>query len=122
VGTFTVSVEVGNPEGTRWERVEAYADTGAHFSAVPRPVWEALGLKPSRRVTFRMADGGTRDQDVGRGRVQLETQDIDTLIVLGEADSPCILGALAMESLLLAPDPVHKSLVPVEPVMLTALA
>lgn len=122
MGTFKVPIGVGDPEGARWERIEAYADTGAHFSAVPRPVWEALGLRPARRVTFRMADGGTRDQDVGRCRLRVDGQDIDTLIVLGEADSPCILGALAMEGLLLAPDPVRKRLIPIEPVMLTALA
>jgi predicted aspartyl protease len=121
VGTFKVPIEVGNAEGTRWERLEAYADSGAHFSSIPRPVWEALDLKPVRRVTFRMADGGTRDQDVGRGRLRVDGQDIDTSVILGDPASPCILGALAMEDLLLAPDPVRKRLVPIEPVMLTQL-
>jgi predicted aspartyl protease len=121
VGTFKVPIEVGNAEGTRWERLEAYADSGAHFSSIPRPVWEALDLKPVRRVAFRMADGGTRDQDVGRGRLRVDGQDIDTSVILGDPASPCILGALAMEDLLLAPDPVRKRLVPIEPVMLTQL-
>jgi len=121
VGTFKVPIQVGNLEGDRWETVEAYADTGAHFSSVPRSVWEALGLKPARRLTFRLADGGTREQNVADGRVRIDGNEAPMFVVLGEAGSPCILGAHAMEGLLLAPDPVYKRLLPIEPVMLTQL-
>lgn len=120
MGTFKVPIEVGDPTGQRWESLEAYADTGAHFSSVPRVVWEGLGLKPARRVTFRMADGGTRDQDIGESRVRIDGNEVSSYVVLGDSDSPCILGAFAMEALLVAPDPVRKRLIPIEPVMLTA--
>jgi predicted aspartyl protease len=121
LGTFKVAVDVGSLDGGRWERVEAYADTGALFSSVPRAVWEGLGLTPARSVTFRLADGNTMAQNVGDGLLRLDGQQVHTTVVLGEAGSPCILGALAMEALLLAPDPVHQRLIPIEPVMLAEL-
>ena len=52
MGTFTIKVEVGDPQGQRWEIVEALVDTGTSFSVVPRALLECLGVRPQKRSPF----------------------------------------------------------------------
>ncbi len=113
MGTFTVPIEVGDPAGQRWESLTAYADTGAHFGSLPRPVWERLGLTPVDRVTTLLADGSRPDEDLAEARIRIGVRNVASLVGLGETDdAPTILGAYAMEGLRLAADPVNKRLVP----------
>ncbi|MFQ5880385.1 MAG: aspartyl protease family protein, partial [Dehalococcoidia bacterium] len=50
MGTFRVTIEVGDPQGERFEAVEALVDTGATYSVAPRSLLERLGVRPHRRV------------------------------------------------------------------------
>ncbi len=47
MGIFNVPIEVGDPEGGRFERVEALVDTGATFTIVPAPFWTPWAYSPS---------------------------------------------------------------------------
>jgi predicted aspartyl protease len=112
MGTFTVPIQVGDALGRQWETVEAYADTGAHFGSLPRPIWERLGLTAVDTATTLLADGSRRDEELAEARVRIGVRNVATLVVLGEEDTPVILGAYAMEGLRLAADPVNQRLVP----------
>jgi len=46
MGTFRVSVEIGDPAGERFEPVEALVDTGAGYTVVPRSILESLRCQP----------------------------------------------------------------------------
>ena len=46
MGTFRITVETGNPSGQRFQQLEAFVDTGARFTKVPRSILEALDYPP----------------------------------------------------------------------------
>ena len=111
MGTFNVTMEIGNPEGTSFETVEALVDTGASFSWVPRDLLERLDVPAQQRWEFEVADGRIILRDVGRTWVRIDGRNEITLVVFGDEDSPPLLGAYTLEGFLLAPDPVNRRLI-----------
>ena len=119
MGTFHVDVEIGDPEGRRYDRVEALVDTGATYTSLPRPLLEALGVEPHARAWFRLADGHHVEREIGRTWVRVSGRTELTLVVFAEPGSPALLGAYALEGLQLAPDPVGRRLVPVTSLLMS---
>jgi large subunit ribosomal protein L1 len=120
MGVFTVTVEFGTPDRSRFEAVSAFADSGALFSWLPRSTLENLGHAPALRRPFVMADGHEDERDVAEVPVRYGGETLSTLCVFGEEKSPPILGALTMEQFLVAPDPVHRRLIPIRGLALMA--
>lgn len=118
MGTFRVEVQIGNPEGRRYERVEAVVDTGATYTSLPRPLLEALGVAPHARASFVLADGRRVEREIARTWIRIDEQTEMTLVVLAEPGDPPLLGAYALEGLRLAADPVARRLVPVSGLLL----
>jgi clan AA aspartic protease len=114
VGTFRVDIEIGDPQGERYERVEALVDTGSTYTVVPRSMLERLGVRRHARDRFRLADGRVMEEDVGQTWIRIDSRSAIRLVVFGDEDVAPLLGADTLEGLLLAPDPVGKRLVPVE--------
>jgi large subunit ribosomal protein L1 len=113
MGVFTVTVEFGTADRSRFETVRAVADSGAFLSWLPRPLLEDLGHSPSLRRTFVLADGREEERDVADIPVRLDGEVVHTLCVFGEERTPPILGALTMEQFLVTPDVVQRRLVPI---------
>jgi predicted aspartyl protease len=59
MSTFVHPITFIGPQGQR-ETLDALVDTGATFTSVPREQLEALGIRPSRQVRLRLADGRRR--------------------------------------------------------------
>ena len=118
MGTFRVDIEIGDPAGQRYEKVEALVDTGATYTMVPAPLLERLGVVPHVRDAFVLADGRRVDRDIGRTWVRVDGRLELTLVVFGEPDAPSLLGAYTLEGLRLAADPVGRRLVPVPGLLL----
>ncbi len=95
-GTFRVPIEVGNPEGNRWERVEALVDTGASYTLLPRPLLERLGVSGALRHPFVLADGRQLEYEVAETRVRLDGQTRVTLVIFGEKGTEPLLGAYTL--------------------------
>lgn len=112
VGTFSVRIEVGDPSRTRFEAMEALVDTGSTF-LVARPILEALGIAEEEHKPFSFADGRTQEYAMGAVSLRLEGRTLPTLCVFGDPRYEPLLGAVALETFLLAPDAVHQQLVPV---------
>ena len=53
MGTFHVDVEIGDPEGRRYDRVEA------------------LGVVPHARAWFRLADGHHVEREIGHACIKI---------------------------------------------------
>jgi predicted aspartyl protease len=113
VGTFHVTIEVGDPQGRRYEAVEALVDTGATYTVVPASMLRRLGATPHTRAPFELADGRQRELEVGRSWVRIGVKAELTLVAFGDEGVEPMLGAYAMERFLLAPDPVRRRLVEV---------
>ncbi len=113
MGTFRVSIEIGDPGGQRFETFEALVDTGATYTTISAPLLERLGVVPHARDTFLLADGRRVERDIGRTWVRVDGRVELTLVVFGDPDTPPLLGAYTLEGLRLAADPVGRRLIPV---------
>ena len=118
MGTFRVSIEIGDLARQRYETVEALVDTGATYTTVPAAILERLGVVPHVRDTFLLADGQRTERDIGRAWVRVDGREELTLIVFGEPDAPALVGAYTLEGLRLAADPVGRRLIPVPGLLL----
>ena len=113
MSTFRYPIEIGDIDQERYERLEAWADSGASYTWIPQPVLVRLGYFPTGRRRFRMANGETIERDICRVYLRID-QDVQfTLCVFGDEDSEPLLGATALEEFALGVDPVHHTLVPV---------
>jgi len=112
MGLFHVNARLTGPTG-HVEEVELLMDTGATFTVVPQSLAEKLALKPSRSQRVVIA-GGQRDiWPIAEARLALNGNEITTPCFIAP-DGPALLGAVALESLFLAVDPVSKRLIPVD--------
>ncbi len=116
VGTFRIGAKVwkmGSAEPK--EAVELIADTGASYTTLPAPLLEGLGVERERKVNLKIADGSTLTKDVGFVGIDLgEGRRLPATPVIFGEPSVYLLGAMTLEMLSLAADPVNKRLVTVE--------
>jgi predicted aspartyl protease len=110
MGQFSVPVRLTGPTG-RSEEAELFVDTGATLVIVPRELAERLGLVVKYRKPVLLAGGAVETWPIAEVRVAIGDEEVPTLCFIAP-DGPGLLGAVALESLLLAVDPVAKRLVP----------
>ena len=113
VETFYVAVEISSLAGGPAERVEALVDTGSTYLSAPAPLLDSLGVRRIERRPFKLADGRVTESDLGRVLLAIDGREYPVLCVFAEPGSEPLLGAVALETFGLAPDPVARRLVPV---------
>ena len=111
MGVFSVRIEIGDSEGTRFEWFDALVDTGATFTMVPASVLRTLGLQPQERGAFELADGGLQEFDIAETRMRMDGQETSTVVVFGNEGMTPLLGAYTLERVRLAVDPAGKRLI-----------
>ena len=112
MGTFNIDIEIGSPEGSRFETVNALVDTGSSITAIPAPILRRLGVRPHRKNTFELADGREIERDVGRTWIRIGRQSEITLVMFGDEDTEPLLGAISLQELGLAVDSPNERLIP----------
>ena len=112
MGAIHVTIEVGDMRGEQFEPVEVMVDTGSTFTTVPAPLLRRLGVSPQRTMPARLADGRVIDEEVSDTVIRLEGQTFFTPVTFGRQGEPNLLGVVALETALLAVDPVEQRLVP----------
>ena len=113
MSTFLYTVAISDIDQAHFQLVDAWVDTGASYTLMPRPMLEKLGYVPTGTMRFRMADGSIVEMDVGRVYLRIG-QDVEfTLCVFGDGDSEPLLGATALEEFSLGVDSVNHTLAPV---------
>jgi hypothetical protein len=85
---------------------------------LPATVLRRLGVEPHRTSVFELADGTRREWPMGRTWLRLDGRQELSLVVFGDDETEAILGAVALEEFLLAPDPIRHRLVPVAGLMM----
>ena len=118
MGTFQVTVEIGDPQGQRYETVEALVDSGATYTTMPVSLLGRLGVAPFSKRTFLLADGTRIERDFGQTWVGLNGEHAISHVVFGDEDTMPLLGALTLEVFSLGIDPVNQRLIPVDSLML----
>lgn len=112
MGLFYVPARLTGPTG-RSEEIELLVDTGATFLVVPRTLADRLELRPTRVCPIETAGGREETWPLSEIRLTLDGDEVTTRCLIAPG-GPALLGAVALESLLLAVDPVAKRLVPVK--------
>ncbi len=109
MGLTFIEATVTGPAGKQ-RRVQFLVDSGASYTLLPLDVWQDLGLKPKRKVTFTLADGTRMERYVSECHISLEDNDGHTPVILGEADDDPLLGVVTLENLGLILDPFKRKL------------
>ena len=111
MGTFSWPLRIASVDGRRSRDLEATVDTGAAYTTLPASLLRDLGVEPTGRRKFLVADGRRIDMDYGEARATIDGESVTTIVVFGEDDAPALLGAYTLEGLALAVDPVAQQLV-----------
>ena len=107
--TFIEGTATG-PTGQQ-QQVKFLVDSGATYSLLPFEIWQGLGLKPKRSVSFTLADGVTISRNVSECHIALAGQEGHSPVILGEPDDDqALLGAVTLENLGLVLDPFTRIL------------
>lgn len=56
MGIFNVTLEIGDPNGQRYETIEAMVDSGAACTIMPTSLLDRLGVEARSSRTFILAD------------------------------------------------------------------
>ncbi len=113
MGVFSITMEVGDPQGGNFEAVDALVDTGASYSMLPASLLRRLGVASHGQRPFLLADGRRVTREIGQTRIRIEDQTLMTVVVFGDEDTQCLLGAVTLEEFGLGIDPVARKLIPV---------
>lgn len=117
MGTFSVSIQIGDLTGQRFVPVEALVDTGSSDTSIPQNVLSELGILPVGERPYRLADERIVEYPVSQARVRLDGQDLVVLVVFTPEDTMPLLGATTLETFGLGVDPKGKCLIPVPGLM-----
>ena len=118
MGTFTIQIEIADPNRDRWTTLDALVDTGASITFAPASILQDLGVEPAAQQLFQFAQGETRQIDIGYARLRFEGKEIITPVLFNDEGSPPLLGAMALENAFMDVDPVANRLIPVPGLMM----
>jgi predicted aspartyl protease len=111
MGLTHVEGIVSGPTGIA-RSVRFLVDSGAKYSLLPLDDWQAIGLRPRRRMTFVLADGTSIERDVSECYIQLAQGEGHTPVILGEVGDEALLGVVTLEILALVLHPFNRTLQP----------
>ena len=112
MGTFKWPLRISSMDGQQVRDIEATVDTGASFTTLPSMLLRDLGIKPTGKRGFLVADGRRIEMEYGQAWATIDGESVVTIVVFGEDEAPPLLGAYTLEGLALAVDPEAQRLVP----------
>lgn len=89
-------------------------DTGPTFTRIPSAVLQRLGIEADRERTFILADGSRVRREMAEMHVELNGEQVTTLVVFAPEGTQPLLGAYTLEAFSLAADVTNQRLVPAE--------
>ncbi len=116
MGITYIQGQVKGPRGKEAD-VKFLVDSGATYSVLPKEVWQAVGLKPKRQMTFTLADGTRIERSISEVYLVLPQGEAHTPVVLGENGDQALLGVVTLEILGLVFNPFDRTLQPMRMLM-----
>ena len=113
MGTFNVSLQIGDLAGRQFVDVEALVDTGATYTVLPIDILDRLGIEQEGQRRFELGDDRVVEYPIGYARMRLEGDETIVLVVFGPEGTAPLVGATTLETAGLGVDPVYQKLVPV---------
>ena len=112
MGSFRVTIEIGNPKGERFEPVDVLVDTGASYTWVPGSLLRALGFRPEEQRDFILADGRRVQYGIATALIRVDGRVKPTPVVFGDEDTEPLLGVVTLEEFGLGVDALNERLIP----------
>jgi len=116
MGTFTVGCLIKNivdrEKSVKIPRL--MVDTGSEATWIARKDLVQIEVNPEKRQTFQMANGQWVYRDVGYALVRVGQRETTDEVVFAEKGDYLLLGARALEGLMLWVDPKNKKLIEIE--------
>ena len=116
MGTFTVSIQVGDLARSGFATVEALADTGSVHSYIPEDILESVNVRSTETRAFAFADERVVDIPFGYAVFVVEGLEVIAPVIFAAQGSGPILGATTLEAAHLTADSVNERLIRVLPV------
>src|SRR2546426_12104719 len=111
MGVFRVGTRLASPSNPDTAReLEAVVDTGSHYTLVPRTIVEELGIRPTRKMAARLANGIRIVRDMGQAELSYGALSTVTWVVFGNPGDAVLLGAITLQELGLEVDPTTEML------------
>jgi predicted aspartyl protease len=104
MSTFTVDIEIGDPQGERWEKLSATVGTTQALAWAPREVLERLGVQPEKRISLRHLDGRLIKRDVAQTQVRIGQKTQIVTVVFGEKRDSALVGSETLQEMSLRAD------------------
>ena len=118
MGVFQVELQIGDPQGQRYETVEAMVDSGATYTMLPSALLHGLGVAAESSRTFILADGSRIQMNLGETRIRIDGENHTSPVIFSDDNSMPLLGAVTLEIFALGIDPVNGRLIPVDSFLL----
>ena len=112
MGLFHVAAVLTGPTGVVATQ-ELLVDTGATFTVLPKMLASELGLTTIREQPLRIAGGRREIWPLAEVRIEVAGRAVTTPCLVAP-DGQALLGAVTLESLCLAADPIARRLIEVE--------
>ena len=112
MGTFRWPLRISSMDGQQARDIDAPVSTGASFTTLPSSLLRKLGIEPTGKRQFLVADGRRIEMEYGQAWATIDGDSVVTIVVFGEEQAPPLRGAYTLEGLALAVDPEAQRLVP----------
>lgn len=107
-----INVVVKNPRRPEKTTVQHFlVDSGAVYSVVPAGLLKKLGIEPTDRQKFSLANGEVIEKPVGNALFGYRGKVRSSPVVFG-GEKVFLLGAVTLESLGVILDPINRELKP----------
>lgn len=121
MGLTHVRVEIANPaRPSRSAPVKMLVDSGAAYAVVSGEVLRELGIRPTGRRTFILADGTEIVRRTGAALFRFRGQEGASTVIFGEPGDASLLGVVTLEELGLVLDPMRRDLRPMPMSLMSA--
>ena len=98
MGTFTVSIQVGDLARSGFATMEALADTGSVHSYIPEDILESVNVRSTETRAFAFADERVVDIPFGYAVFVVEGLEVIAPVIFAAQGSGPILGATTLEA------------------------
>ena len=84
--------------GARFQRVNALVRTSSHFSIMPSPLLQMLGVDPQWTEPLRVPGGGEEEHSLAEVKIRIDDRERTTICVFGPADVQPVLGKYTLDA------------------------
>jgi clan AA aspartic protease len=121
MGLTHVDLAIANPALPEREvEIQLLVDSGAVYSVIPSTILEDLGIRPTGKRRFVLADGAEIVRRTGVALFRFRGEEGGSTVIFGEAGDATLLGIVTLEELGLILDPVRRELRPLPMTLVSA--